>query len=174
MGFPRRQREVSHALDAQLVPDGAQIVRLVELHLVGDGARAKHLVRRVLQVPAILVLLHILADHGAVLVVLGLVGHGPPDLEVLDGIAVVVLGGTLPRDDVCAEGREAQLVDVWGGERGDDVAARGIHHRDVFGRGPRKIPAVGRVAAAAEVALGPLEAGQRLVDGRGVEEPDAL
>jgi hypothetical protein len=39
-----RQREVGHALDAQLVPDSAQIMRLVELHLVGHATRTEFLI----------------------------------------------------------------------------------------------------------------------------------
>jgi hypothetical protein len=39
-----RQRKIRHALDAKLVPHGAQVMRLVELDLVCHGARAELLV----------------------------------------------------------------------------------------------------------------------------------
>lgn len=112
------QSKVLDTLDAQLVVDGTQVGRLVEVHLVGDGASTELLIESVLQVPASLVLLHELANNLAG----GLVVNGTPDLEVLDGITVLVLGGSLPGDDVSAEGRVAQLEDVLGGQSGDCVA----------------------------------------------------
>lgn len=84
-----RQGKVSHALHAQLVPRVAEISRLKELHLVGNSACAELLVRRVLQIPASLGLLHVLANHCS-LGTLGLIRQGLPDLQVLLGIALVV------------------------------------------------------------------------------------
>ena len=97
-----RQSKVGHALHVQLVGGVAQVVGLEELHLVGDTAGAELLVGRVLQVPASLGLLHVLADHCA-LGGLGLVGQRLPDLEVLVGVAAV--RWRVPRD--AAEGRPA-------------------------------------------------------------------
>jgi hypothetical protein len=39
-----RHGKIGHSLDTKLVPDSAQIVRLVELHLVCYGAGAEFLV----------------------------------------------------------------------------------------------------------------------------------
>jgi hypothetical protein len=36
---------------------------------------------------------------------------GAPDLEILGGIAVLILGGPLPSDEEGAAGREADLID---------------------------------------------------------------
>lgn len=88
--------------------DGTQVGRLVEVHLVGDAAGAELLVECVLQVPSGLGLLDELANDVAV----ALVVNGAPDLEVLDSIAVLVLGGSLPGDDVGAERGEAEFEDV--------------------------------------------------------------
>lgn len=112
------QSKVLDTLDTQLVVDGSQVGRLVEVHLVGDGTSTELLVKSVLQVPAGLVFLHELANNLAS----GLVVDGTPDLEVLDSVTVLVLGGSLPCDDKGAEGREAQLEDVLGGQSGDCVA----------------------------------------------------
>ena len=126
-----RQSKVGHALHVQLVGGVAQVVGLEELHLVGDTAGAELLVGRVLQVPAGLGLLHVLADHcalggGGV----GLVGQRLPDLQVLVGVAGLVLGWQLPCDDVGAQRREAELEDVDGGDGRDEVAGRGVDDRD--------------------------------------------
>lgn len=166
-----RQSKVSHALDVQLVPGVAQVPRLKELHLVGDGACAEILVGRVLQVPASLRLLHKLAND-CTLSALGLIRHSRPDLQVLLGIAFLVLGRQLPCEDVGAQRGEAELEDVEGGDGRDQVAGRGVDDRNpgqscqpnrscrvrgslLFGRRPGKIPAVRRVAFATKVAFGP-------------------
>ncbi|KAG9912408.1 eukaryotic translation initiation factor 2A, partial [Aureobasidium melanogenum] len=73
----------------------AQIRRLVEVHLVGDSTGTEFLVQSVLQVPASLVLLYELANDLAA----GVVVEGAPDLEVLDSVAVFVLGRPLPGND---------------------------------------------------------------------------
>lgn len=130
MVLSRRKRKVGDSFHAELIPHRAQVSRLVELHLVRDGAGAEFLVGRVLQVPAGLLLLHKLAHNGPVLFGLILGNQGPPHFQVLGRIAFLVLGVALPRDDVCAQGREAKLEDVRRGERGDDVADGGIDDRD--------------------------------------------
>jgi hypothetical protein len=127
-----RQSKVGHALDVQLVRRVAEVVGLEKLHLVGDGAGAELLVGRVLQVPASLGLLHVLADHCA-LSGLGLVGQRLPDLEVLVGVAGLVLGWQLPCDDVGAQRGEAELEDVDGGDGRDEVAGRGVDDRNPGG-----------------------------------------
>lgn len=170
-----RHRKVGHSFNTQLIPDVPQVVRLVKLHLVCYNAGAKSFVRSVLQVPACLLLLHVLSNHCATLAGLALAGYGVPHLEVLDGVAFFILGRALPGDDVGAERREAELKDVRGGKRGDELARECVDDRNpaqtrvsgywldrrlvgsglLFGRCPRKISAVGRVAAASQVALGP-------------------
>lgn len=74
-----RQGKISYALLAKLVPWVAEVFGLEELNLVGDAAGAKLLVRRVLQIPAGLRLLHVFADDGA-LGSLGLIRQSLPDL----------------------------------------------------------------------------------------------
>jgi hypothetical protein len=126
-----RQSKIGHALHVQLVGGVAQVVGLEELHLVGDAAGAELLVGRVLQVPAGLGLLHVLADHCALSGLgLGLVGQRLPDLEVLVGVAGLVLGWQLPCDDVGAQRGEAELEDVDGGDGRDEVAGRGVDDRN--------------------------------------------
>ncbi len=95
-----------------------------------------------------------------------------PDFEILDCIAIVILGGTLPCYDKGAQRGEAQLVYVWCREDGNDVTDRSVNDRNsarrneygllggcqeslLLRRGPGEVLAVRRVAAAAEVALGP-------------------
>lgn len=97
-----RQGKVSHTVDAQLVPWVAEVLGLEELDLVGDGACAESLVRGILQIPASLRLLHKLADHCS-FSSLFFGGHSRPDLKVLLGIAVLILGWQLPCDDVGAQ-----------------------------------------------------------------------
>ena len=172
MVLARRQSEVSHALHAKLVPWVAQILRLEELHLVGDTARAELLIRRVLQVPASLRLLHILADHCS-LGTLRLVWQSLPDLQVLLSVALLVLARELPCNDVGAQRRESKLEDVDCRDGRNEVASRGIDHRNprislatdfvrellkdlLFGRRPGKVPAVRRVAFTTKVAFRPM------------------
>lgn len=162
-----------NTFNTKLVPDGAEIGRLVELNLVGDTACAQGLVLRVLQVPASLGLLDELANDGAV-ACLARVVNGPPDLQVLDRIAVFVLGRALPGDDVSAQGRKAQLENIGGWEGGDDMTEGSVNDGDLVGRGPGEEVAVGRVYAAAEVALGSFEAWKGFVDGVGIQKADAF
>jgi hypothetical protein len=167
-----RQSEVRNALDTELVPYGSEVIALVELNLVGDGASAELLVVRVLQVPASLVLLDKLANN--LTFSLSNLINGAPHLQVLDRIAILVLGRPLPGDDVCAGGREAELVDVIGRQGGDDVAVGSIDNGDVLNGSPSEEAAVRRVFATSEVAFGALESRLVLVDRRGVEDANVL
>ena len=117
--LPRRQRKIRHALDPKLIPHGAQVPAFIELDLVGDNARTELLVGRVLQVPAGLRLLdkasnHILpvASIAVTAIVARAVLRDPPYLQVPHRIAVVILGWSLPGDDVSAERGESQLENV--------------------------------------------------------------
>lgn len=127
----RRERKITHALDPQLIPHLGQVIALEELDLVGDDASAEALVGRVLEVPAGLRLLDP-APHDS----MGLGGgvgrllHDLPDLEVLGGVAIGVLGRTLPGDEVGSEGGEAQLEDILGGDGRDDVTDGGVDDGD--------------------------------------------
>jgi hypothetical protein len=105
-------------------------MRLVELHLIRHSACAEFLVGGVLQVPAGLLLLHIFADHRVLIAILGFFRRRPPNFQVLDSIAIFVFGGALPGDDIRPQGREAQLENVGGWERGDDLAMRSINDRN--------------------------------------------
>jgi hypothetical protein len=100
MVLARRYREISHALHPKLVPDRFQVTAFVELNFVGDDAGAKALVERVLQVPACLIPLNELADNLSLALSASIVVEGSPDLQVLRGIALLVLCRPLPGDDV--------------------------------------------------------------------------
>jgi hypothetical protein len=76
-----------------------------------------------------------------------------PDLEVLDGVSVGVLRGSLPSDQVGSQGGEPQLKDIFGRNRRDDVSNRRIDNSDPLGRSPGKISAAWRISATAEVPL---------------------
>lgn len=91
--------KVGNTLGTQLVPDGAQVTTLVELDLVGNNTGTVSLVESVLQVPARLILLHKSA-HNLLLAACRHVLHRVPDLQVLDGISLLVLGWSLPGNDV--------------------------------------------------------------------------
>ena len=88
MVLARRYSKVACTLYPQLVPNSTQIAALVELHLVGNKSSTKLFVGCVLQVPARLTLLYVLADDGAV-AVLRIVDR-PPDFEILDGVTILV------------------------------------------------------------------------------------
>ena len=143
-----------------------QVGRVVELHLVGDEAGGVALVGRVLQGPAAQRLLHKLAD--------GLGVGGPPDLQVLGGVASLVLAWALPRAQEGALGREGQLVDVDDGQDGNRAGVGGPDDRHDIRGGPGKVAAAGGVGRAPQVPLGAGEAGQGLVGGRGLEDADGL
>ncbi len=83
---------------------------LVELNLVGHKTGAEAFVGSILQVPARHGLLHELSKR-LLLSIVGNVLDDAPDLEVLGGIAVLVLGGALPCAQVSALGRESQIID---------------------------------------------------------------
>lgn len=95
-----RHRKVGDSFNAQLVPRRLQIVRLVKLHLVCHNAGAESLIRRILQVPARLVFLHVLSHDCTFLRILAASGHCVPNLEILGCVAVLIFAWTLPGDDV--------------------------------------------------------------------------
>lgn len=104
---------------------------LVDLNLVRDHSGAELFVVGVLQVPPGLGLLHEAANR-LFLDAFGqrLFVNDQPHLEVLDGVAVVVLGRALPRDDISALGRKAYLENILGREGGDDFARVGVDDVD--------------------------------------------
>lgn len=111
-----RNSEIRHAFYTQLVPNRCQVAALVELYLVRDHAGTIPLVVRVLEVPAGLRLLNE-AAHDVLLSVTSFQRirptlDYPPDLEVLDRIALVVFTRSLPSDRECSQRREANLKDV--------------------------------------------------------------
>lgn len=147
------EHHIGDSLDTKLVPRVAQIARLEKLHLVCYNARTILLVGRVLQVPATLVLLDVFADDRPRSVIFSFVGQRLPDSEVLHSVSVFVLGWALPCNEICTEGGESELVDVRCRKCGNDVADRGINHRNLFWCCPCEVLAVRRVAAAAKVAF---------------------
>jgi hypothetical protein len=130
MSFAGRNRERGHSFDTEFVPDRFQVPRLVELHLVRHRTCAKLLVGRILQVPPSLVFLHVLAKDSALLAMLSIIYHSPPHLQVLHSIALFVLGGSLPGDDVCSEGGKPKLKYVGRGQYSDEVTSGGINDRN--------------------------------------------
>lgn len=118
---PGSKSEIRHALNPQFVPDGLEVVAVVELDLVCDEAGAILFVCCVLQVPAILRLLHKLAERLLSRLISGRL-DGAPDLEILGGIASLVLGGSFPSSNEGAPGRKAQLIDGGQGKRSQDLA----------------------------------------------------
>lgn len=126
MGLSWGERKICHPLYAQLIPNSRQIITLVELDLVGHDAGAQLLVGSVLQVPACLRLLDILADDGVFIPAL----NRAPHLEVLGSVSIGVFGWPLPSDQVGTERREAQLEHVLGVDRGDNVAGTGVNNGD--------------------------------------------
>jgi hypothetical protein len=170
--FAGRQCEIRNTLNTKLVPNVSEIVALVELDLVGHRASAVLLIVGVLQVPAGLGLLDEFADN-LPLSVCGLI-NGAPHLQVLGRVSVLVLGRSLPCDDVCASRRETKLINVVGGQSGDDVASGCVDHSHVLNRGEGKEAAIRRVFAASEVALGALESREVLVYRRSIEDTNVL
>lgn len=146
---------------------------LVELDLVGHQTGAKALVGRVLHVPARHRLLHKLPKRllfGSVSIL-----DDAPDLEVLGGIAALVLGGTLPGAQIGALGRECQLVDRGQlGQRRQDVADRGIDNGDAGIAGVGEVAAARRVDTTPEIPLGLDEPWEALVDRSGIDDADGL
>lgn len=167
------QGEIGDSLDTQLVPNCDEVVVLEELHFVGDETGAVGFVGSVLQVPVALLLLDELAYRllgGGINALL----HGAPDLEVLCGIAGLVLGRSLPGDEKGAQGREAELVDVGDGQVQSRLAAGGVNHADGLGRCPAKVAATRRVGTAPQVSLGLGEPRKGLVDRSGVKDANGL
>jgi hypothetical protein len=64
------------------------------------------------------------------MVVIACLRHSPPDLQVFHSVSVFIFRRTLPSYDVRSERGEAELEDVWCGERGDDMAERGVDDCD--------------------------------------------
>jgi hypothetical protein len=142
------------------------------LDLVGHRASAVLLIVGVLQVPAGLGLLNKFADN-LPFSVCGLV-DGAPHLQVLGRVSVLILGRPLPCDNVCASRRKSELVNVVGGQGGDDVSGGCVHHGHVLDRGEGKEAAIRGVLAAPEVALGALESRKILVYRRSIEDTNVL
>lgn len=169
----RGQGELGDSLDAQLVPNCDEVVALEELHFVGDLTRAVGFVVGVLQVPVALLLLDELA-YGLLGGGVNALLDGAPDLEVLGGIAGVVLGRALPGDEKGALGRKAELVDVGNGQVQGRLAAGGVDDADGLGRCPAKVAATRRVGTAPQVSLGLGEPRKGLVDRSGVKDANGL
>lgn len=162
------------ALNPQLVPDSDEVVTLKELDLVGHKAGAEALISRVLEVPAGLRLLHKLAQrllHGS----FGKILNRAPDLEVLGGIAVLVLGRALVGTQESALGREGQLESSHDfGESSQDVADGGIDNRDAIIGGIGEVATTRRVCTTPEVALRLHETRETLIDRRSINDTDGL
>lgn len=126
------ESEISDSLDAKLVPDSDEIVSLIELHLVGDEACAVLFVGRVLEVPTSLLLLDE-AANGLLISGSNTIFDCAPDLQVFGGVAIVILGRTLPRDDKGTLRREAELVDAGHGESENGGAVGGVNDADGLG-----------------------------------------
>ena len=125
----RSDRKVRNPLHTQLIPDLRQVLALVELDFVGDDPGTVTLVGGVLKVPARLRLLDELAHRRVHVAVLGRLDD-LPDLQVLDRIAVGILGRALPGDQVGSEGRESQLENVISSDGRDHMSDRGIDDGD--------------------------------------------
>ena len=90
---------------------------LIDLHLIRHDPATEALVKSVLKVPARLRLLNKLAN--SLFLSPGPLGgmlHNSPDFEVFYRVTGLVFRRPLPCDDVSAQGREAKLIDVLGGE----------------------------------------------------------
>ena len=83
-----------------------------------------------MQVPTRLRLLDVLANDGPLLIIGSVRIDGLPNLQVLDRIAFLVLCRALPCDYVGTQRRESQLVDIWRGQRSDDVTDGSVDNRD--------------------------------------------
>lgn len=134
------ESEVSGSLDPKLVPDSDKIMRLVELHLVGDEAGTVLFVGSVLKVPASLLLLDE-AANGLLIGGSNTILDGAPDLQVLGGVTILIFGRTLPRDEKRALGREAELVNVKNGQSENGGTGSGVNDVDTLRRSPAKVAA---------------------------------
>lgn len=121
MIFPWRNGKVGDAFDADFIPHGRQIMTLIDLNLICDRSSAEGFIISVLQIPPGLRLLHIARERllfdafGSRLVV-----EDQPNLQVLDRVTILILGRSLPCNDVGSQGGESELKDVFGGEGGND------------------------------------------------------
>jgi len=105
----RGDGKVGHALGAQFVPDGREVVAIVKLDLIRHHAGAEALVVGVLQVPARCRFL----NESAKRLLLGpLVEgfNGAPDLEILSGVSILILGRALPGAQEGASRGETEVV----------------------------------------------------------------
>lgn len=99
----RSDGKIGDTFSAQLLPDGAHVVRLVELDLVGNTPGTVFFICSVLQVPSSRVLLHVSSNWHAFAIFANVFIYGLPNLEVLGRISVLVLGRSLPGYDVGSE-----------------------------------------------------------------------
>lgn len=142
-----RKCVVSDTLNPKLVPHVDKVVAFIELDLVGDLSSAVLFVSGVLEIPTTLVLLDELGER--LLVGAGdALLHYAPDLEVLGGIAGLILGGSLPCYNEGALWREAQLVDVEKRETQRFGTSVGIDYGDGLRRGPTEEPTTWGVSTA--------------------------
>ena len=173
MVLARSEGKVGNALDAELAPNRREVFAPVELYLVGNHARAILLIVAVLKVPARLRLLDPLAD-GLLLGTRSKVLDSAPNLQVLIGIAILVLGWALPRAEVGAARRKAKLVDVGHREGGPDVATGSVDDHDGLIGGIGEEAATGRVPTTPRVPLGLCESRDGSVGRRGIKDADGL
>lgn len=142
-----RESKVCHALSSQLVPDSLEIIAVVKLYFVGYETGAVSLIGGVLQIPAVLGLLHKLPQR-----LLGRsfskVLDGAPDLEILGGIAVFILGRSFPCRKIGTTRGKADLVDIGQGEGGQNIAGGGISNAHAFIRDPSEVAATWGVYTA--------------------------
>jgi hypothetical protein len=169
----RSEGEVGGTLDSELVPDRDEVVALVELDLVCYKTSTVLLISCVLKVPALLLFLN-KAAQGLLILTSNALLYNTPDLEVLGGIAILILARALPGNDESATGRETEFVNVEDRERKDLLTSRGINNGDNLRGGPTEVTSTGRVNTVSEVALGLVEPSERLVDGRSVKDADGL
>ena len=169
----RRKGVIGNAFLAQLVPDRDKIMALMELNLVGDKSSTILLVSCVLEVPVALLLLDEAAHWLLVLSRDAILG-GTPDLQILNSVSILVLGGPLPGDEVGATRREANLEDVENRQVQDLLARCGIDDGDSVGGSVPIEATAGGVFVAPSVSFRLGEPSERLVGGSSIEERNAL
>jgi hypothetical protein len=114
----RSKSKVGNTLDSELVPDLDEIVTLVKLDFICNETSTVLLISCVLKVPALLLLLNKAAE-GLLVLTRDTFLYDTPDLEVLGGISVLILGRSFPGDDESTARRETEFVDVGDGEGQD-------------------------------------------------------